>query len=58
MALNKTILEKISKETKDDINMKDLLIGLLQLESRGGLGWYKTDYLKTISKYLKEGDIN
>lgn len=57
LALNKTILEKISRETESDINMKNLLIDLLQLESRG-LGWYKAEYLKIISKYSKKGDVN
>lgn len=55
MALNKTILEKISQKTEGNIDLKNLLVEILQLESKGK-GWFKTEYSLILEKYCKDGD--
>ena len=56
MALNKTILEKISQKTEGDIKLKNFLVEILQIESRGK-GWFKSEYSLLIEKYCKAGDM-
>lgn len=55
MALNKTILEKISQKAGKDIQLKNFLVEILQLESKGK-GWFKNEYSVLLEKYCKDGD--
>lgn len=54
MALNKTILEKISLKTGGDTNLKNFLVEILQLESKGK-GWFKSEYSLLLEKYCRDG---
>lgn len=53
MGLNKKILEKIFKKTKDDEEMKNFLISILQAENKG-IAHYKQEYNLQLEKYCKE----
>lgn len=53
MGLNKKILEEISEKTKDDEEMKNFLISILQIENKG-IGHYKQEYNLQLEKYCKE----
>jgi len=55
MALNKTILEKISQKTEGNVNLKNFLVEILQLESKGK-GWFKNEYSLILEKHCKGGD--
>lgn len=55
MALNKKILEKISQKTVENTAMKNFLVEILQVESKGR-GWFKSEYSSILEKYCKSGD--
>lgn len=54
MALNKTILTKVSEETHGNTEIRDFILSLLQFESEGP-GWYEKNYLQLLDEHCKEG---
>ena len=55
MGLNKQILKKLKEKTKDDPQMQQFIINILQEENKG-IGWYSKFYKTEIDKAI-EGDI-
>ena len=52
MALNKTILKKVAEKTKDDKNLQDFIVSILDEENKG-LGQFKKKYKAAIENAIK-----
>ena len=52
MALNKTILKKVSQKTKDDKELQEFILTILDEENKG-LGQFKKKYKSEIDKAVK-----
>ena len=55
MALNKTILKKISEKTMDDKQQQDFIVKILDEENKG-LGQYTKTYESLIKEAIKNGE--
>lgn len=55
MALNKTILKKISEKTKDDKQQQDFIVKILEKENKG-LGHFTKVYERLIKEAVKNGE--
>jgi len=53
MALNQTILKKLDKNTRDDKEICDFLIAIMQFESETR-GWFEKDYIKILEENCLE----
>lgn len=53
MALNKTILKKVREKTKNEPEIGDFLVSLLELESETP-GWWKPKYSNILENACKE----
>lgn len=57
MALNKTVLIKLNKKTKNNKQQQDFLVDIFEYEfssTTGKKGWYKEQYEKLLKKSLGE----
>ncbi len=54
MALNKTVLIKLNKKTKDDKRQQKFLIDVFEYEFSGKKSWYKEQYEKFLKDSLEE----
>lgn len=57
MALNKTVLIKLNKKTKDDKRQQKFLVDVFEYEfssTAGKKGWYKEQYENFLKKSLEE----
>lgn len=57
MALNKTILKKVTQKTDENPELQDFLQKLLEFESEPR-GWYTKAYAEILEKVCVGGDIN
>lgn len=55
LALNKTILKKISEKTKDDKQQQDFIVKILDEENKG-LGHFTKVYERLIKEAVKNGE--
>ncbi|MDD3746870.1 MAG: hypothetical protein PHD70_10410 [Anaerostipes sp.] len=55
MALNKTILKKVSEKTVGKKKQQEFIISILDEENRG-IGHYKKFYKELIEKAAKDGE--
>lgn len=55
MALNKTILKKIGERTKNDKELREFIIKILDEENKG-LGQFTKFYEKMIKEAIKNGE--
>lgn len=53
MALNKTILKKVSEKTKSDQKQKEFIVQILDAENKG-IGQYKKLYKEKISEATRD----
>lgn len=54
MALNKTILKKLSEKTAGEAEILDFLTAIMQFESESR-GWFEKDYVRILEENCKEG---
>lgn len=57
MAINKTILHKVTEKTSNNKKMQEFIVNILQEENEG-LGWYTKFYKAEIEKVIIEGEDN
>jgi hypothetical protein len=53
MAMNKTILGKLSEKTTEKPEMRGFLMEIIQFES-SKKGWYTESYIELLEKYCPE----
>lgn len=57
MALNKQIIQKIVEKTKENEELQEFILNVLQEENRG-IGWFKKYYKEEIDKGIVEEEKN
>ena len=55
MAISRKILEKLNDKTRDNDEIKEFIMQLLQFESDSP-GWFKTEYIKILEKSCQGED--